>query len=290
MTAKRRRISTLGSRVTSLVSVALVLILIGLALMSSIVGRSITDDLKRNLSIVVKMDSNASDSDINTLKQFLLASEPIALFSYISAEDILAEESAYLGDDIASILDNNPYQPEFDIKVRVPFANSESISLIMEDLRMHSGVAEVLSDTAVIEGLESTLERLAVIMLSVAAVLMIISVILIYNIISLSIYSKRFVIHTMRLVGATGGFIRAPFIRSAAWSGVLAGTIASIAVALCCLYLAGYDAAISAALTWQHTVWVYAALIAAGALICALTAVVATNRYLRASYDDMFLK
>lgn len=287
---KSRRISTLGSRLTSLVSVALVLILLGLAVLMGVAGKSLTDDLRRSLGFVIKMERDCPAEYINTLKQELTDMPAVGVFTFLSADDIMEEESMYLGEDIAALVDANPYSPEFDIKVKPDYSSPDSIAAIGARLEQYSGVSEVVTESAVIEGVDSTLRRLSAVLLCVAAVLAVVSVTLINNTISLSIYSRRFVIHTMKLVGATAAFIRRPFLLAGAMNGLFAGLAASaVLIGLRC-YVSSLDRMLGQALGWGVVVLVCVAVTLLGIAICVLTALFATNRYLKASYDEMFLK
>lgn len=287
---KTRRISTLGSRITSLISVALVLVLLGLAVLLGVAGKNLTDDLRRNLGFYIKMERECPESQINILKQSLLASPAVNTVTFSSAEDILAAESEYLGEDVGAQLDANPYSAEFEVKVNPAYAVPDSIAALVQRYQAAQGVQEIITESAVIEGVDSTLRRIGAVLLVVAAIMLIVSTALINNTISLSIYARRFVIHTMKLVGATGGFIRRPFILAGLGSGLTAGLIASCFLAGCRIYAGTCDPMIDSALPWEWVAAVGVAVTLLGAIICVLTAFFATNRYLRASYDEMFLK
>lgn len=287
---RSRRISTLGSRITSLVSVTLVLVLAGLAAIMAIVGTNISDEVRRNLGFVIKMERGCDDTATNRLKQSLLASPGVRQLTFVSADDILAQESEYLGDDISSMLDQNPYSAEFDVKVKPTYAHPDSIASLVEKYRLYESVAGIVTESAVIEGVDATLKRIGSVLAIAAVLLLAICVALINNTVSLSIYARRFVIHTMKLVGATGRFIRKPFLKAAAANGLIAGAVASLAMAGAKVYADGLDPMFGDVLPWIAVSLLCVALTAAGIAICMLTAAFATNRYLKASYDEMFLK
>ena len=148
---------------------------------------------------------------------------------------------------------------------------------------------EVLTDTAVIDTINNNITRLTWIMLAVAAALLVISFVLINNTVSLAVYSRRFVIHTMRLVGATGAFIRRPFLAAGAMTGLVAAVAASAVLAAVQAYVMRMDPAVAATLDWRASALIYAALAVAGVLICLIASVVATNRYLRSDIDDYYM-
>ncbi len=287
---RSRRISTLGSRLSSLASVALVLVLLGVAALCGVAGRNLNEEVRRNLGFTIKMERDCASRDIDLLKKSLLDSGVVELLTFSSAEDILKEESEYLGEDISATIDENPYSAELDVRVRSSYSSPDSIALLAERYKNARGVEEIITESSVIEGVDSTLRRVGLILVLLAAVLMFISVALIHNTISLSIYARRFVIHTMKLVGATGAFIRRPFIQSAAFGGCISGVVAAGFLALLRAYGSSLDPLFGEALPWSSVIAVGILLAITGGLICLITAVIATNRYLRASYDQMFLK
>ena len=287
---KSRRISTFSSRITSLVSVALVLVLLGLACLMGVAGKNLTDNLRRNLGFFVKMERECPEAQINIMKQSLISSPAVNSVTYTSAEDILAQESEYIGEEIGTMLDVNPYSPEFEVKVNPAYASSDSTRALTERYENAQGVQEIITESAVIEGVDSTLKRVGSILLIVAAIMLAVSVALINNTISLSIYGRRFVIHTMKLVGATGSFIRRPFILAGFVNGLTAGAIASAFLIGIRFYAGTIDPMLDQALPWFYVAAICVLLVLIGAAICVVTAMFVTNRYIKASYDEMFLK
>lgn len=289
--AKKRslHISVLGSRLTSVVSVTLVLVLLGVAAIMTMAARNATDNVRRNMGFTVKMERGVADSGINAMKKTLATAPYAESFVYAGADDILAEESEIIGEDIMLLVDENPYGAEFDVRVRPEWASGDSILALAGRMEAMEGVDEVETDTAVIDSVNSNIARLTWIMLAVAAALLIISFVLINNTVSLAVYSRRFVIHTMRLVGATGAFIRRPFLAAGALTGLTAALIASGILAGAQAYAMHADAALAANLSWGVSAAIYGALMLTGVLICLLASVFATNRYLRSDIDDYYM-
>ncbi len=290
--SKRRskRISTLGARLTSMVSVALVLVLLGLAAMIGLAGATIQDEVKRNIGFVAVMDKECTAEQLNAMKTCLLSQPAVKSFAFSSAEDILASESEYMGQDIAAIADGNPYSSEFDVKVRPAYASADSIASFAAFIADMPGVQEVNSESTVIEGIDTTVRRVTMVLSVMALVLLVVAVALIGNTVSLSVYGRRFIIHTMKLVGATPGFIRRPFVVAGLRDGFIAGLLASAVIVAFRYYSPRVDPIAHELVSWQLVAIVCAAMVLAGAIISSLTALVAANRYLRASYDEMFLK
>jgi cell division transport system permease protein len=290
--AKKRssRISTFGSQLTSIISVTLVLLILGIIAVGGLAGERLTDDIRRNIGFIVKTNHNATDVEINSLKKELTAAAYVESFVYSSADEIMSQESEYLGEDISQLIDENPFTAEFDVKVKPTYASVDSIEHVRAVLEQNPAVGEVMTETVVIDNVNSALHRFTAILLVVAGALLIISFVLINNTVSLSIYSRRFVIHTMKLVGATRGFIRRPFITAGIVNGIVSALIASALLAVARVYSETIDPTLSAMLTWEDMSLVFVGILLCGILICAIASTIATNRYLKADYDEMFMK
>lgn len=290
MAQKRsHHISVFGSRATSVVSVALVLILIGLVALMSGAARAATDNLRSNLGFTVKMEREASAADINSLKRHLSAARYAETYVYAGADDILAQEAEIIGEDIMQLVDENPFGAEFDVRLRPAYACGDSIERIVNSLSSLPGVEDVLTDTGVIDSVNHNISRVMLIMLAVAAALLVISFVLINNTVSLAVYSRRFIIHTMRLVGATAAFIRRPFIKAGAFNGLLSAIIACVVLAAAQAWVMQSDPALASVLDWRVSAVIYVALVITGVLICLLASAIATTRYLRSDIDDYYM-
>ncbi len=290
--AQRRanRISTFGSQLTAIVSVTLVLFILGVLAIVGIAGRSGADMLRSNLGFIVKIEREAGDAETNRLKKHMNTSPYVASYVYSSADEIMAAETQYLGEDIAAILDVNPYGAEFDVKVTPEYANVDSIEAISSALAGDSAVETVLTESSMIAAVNSTLGRVSWILCGVALALLVISIVLINNTVHLAVYSRRFVIHTMKLVGATGSFIRRPFVLAGAMNGLISAAIASLMLVATVAYGANVDPLLASCFSLPLCGLVVAGLFVAGLLICTVASLFATNRYLRANYDEMFMK
>ena len=282
------RISTFGSQITSVISVALVLLILGILAMTLEASRSLSDDIRRNIGFVVKLSPSASADDVNRVKHLVSASPAIDSYVFASPDNILAEESRLMGEDLGEMLDENPFGAEFDVRLKPRYACGDSITAISAVIAADDAVDEIVTETAVVDSINSVIRRLTASLLAIAAALLIISFVLINNTVSLAIYSRRFIIHTMKLVGATGAFIRRPFLIAGLATGATAAAIAIAVLAAIRAYSTSFDAALDSALPWPSMGWIFAGVLACGLLICLIASIIATNRYLRADYDEMF--
>lgn len=289
-TKKSSRLSALGSQLTTIISVTLVLLILGITAMAGLLARSGARQIRSNAGFIVRVDREVTDSALNILKQQLPAAPYAATVTYASPEQIMHEESQYLGEDAIEMLDINPYNPEFDVKVKADYATADSIEAIRVRLSANPAIEEVITAPSTISNVNFFITRISWILIGIAAALLVISFVLINNTVYLAVYSRRFIIHTMKLVGAKAGFIRRPFVVAGAVSGLTAGVVAAALTASADIWLSSVDPLFATALPWSTMAVLMAGIVIAGVLICAVASAIATNRYLRSDYDDMFMK
>ena len=255
MKKKHSGISVFSAQITSTISVALVLLLLGIVAFMGIAANSITNNIKSNMGFDVILKETASIQDINQLKQHWTNADYVSSTKYYSPEDALHKWQAETGENLIEL--------------------NQCIS----EIKVHSDM---------IDAINNNIQSIAFILVLISAALMLISFVLINNTIRLTIYSRRFLIHTMKLVGATAGFIRRPFIINNILHGFIAAIIAILFLAGTIYYIQTLDSAILNVINLESIAWVFASIILLGIIICALAALLATNKYLRIDYDDMF--
>lgn len=289
MTRKQNaRISTFGSRITSIISVSLVLLIIGILGMIMITGQSLGRDIRSNIGFIIKASPDATDVQVRDIRGAITASGAAESFVFSSADAILTEESELMGQPLDSLLEFNPFGAEYDVRVRPEYASGDSIAALASRFEQLEGVDEVVTEAAVVDNVNSVLDRITLILIAVGAAMLVISFVLINNTVSLAVYSRRFIIHTMKLVGATGAFIRRPFLRAGMATGAVASAVACALLAGIRVYAASADALLADILAWEYMYLIFAAIFIIGPLICLIASAIATNRYLRADYDEMF--
>lgn len=290
MRKTRSSMPLFSTRLTAIVSVALVLLLLGVAAFLGIGARNVADDMRRDIGFVVIVADDASPADIAALKQRFAGAAYTSDYTYSSPEMVMQRWKTLMDDEgeTDDLLDENPFAPEIEVNVRAPWANIDSLRAITTPLKLMPSVDDVKVHDTLVGEVNRTLSNIALILIIVAAVLLTISIVLINNTVRLTIYSRRFLIHTMKLVGATPGFIRAPMIRDNALGGLLAGFIADIVLTGTLAYFAGVEPSLSSAIPWTQAAWVLAALPLAGLLICGIAAFGATQRYVRITYDELY--
>lgn len=285
---KRTSLMSFGKHLTSTVSVGMVLLILGIVGCAAFAAGNITRHIRENLGFNMVMKMDADMTWINDMKRRLTAADFVASYDYMSPEEILEQENAYLGSDVEELLGNNPYQPEFNVRVKAQYASVDSLDKIIAPLRNIDSVEEITVHTEMVESVNSNIGTLSLVLIALAGALLIISFVLINNTVRLTIYSARFLLHTMQLVGATNAFIRRPIIVGNILNGILAAAVAILLLCLLRVYAVSIDPDLALALPWSDLIYVFLGVVAGGIIICGTASWIATNKYLRQSYDDMF--
>lgn len=285
---KRTSLMSFGKHLTSTVSVGMVLLILGIVGCAAFAAGNITRHIRENLGFNMVMKMDADLTRINDMKKRLTASDFVASYDYMSPEEILEQENAYLGSDVEDLLGTNPYQPEFNVRVKAQYASVDSLDKIISPLRNIDSVEEITVHTEMVESVNSNIGTLSLVLIALAGALLVISFVLINNTVRLTIYSARFLLHTMQLVGATNAFIRRPIIIGNILNGILAAVVAILLLCLLRVYAVNIDPDLALALPWSDLIYVFLGVVAGGIIICGTASWIATNKYLRQSYDDMF--
>lgn len=287
---KEVKISYWAAHATTIVSVTLVLLIIGIIALVTTSARQETRRLKESLEISVIMADSVSNTDAAATMR-LMEREPYCRnLRLITREEALATWKADTGEDLEAIFGVNPLSPEISFTIPESWSTRDSLLRIEKRLSTLPGVEELaLPGGDLVETMNSNIGKLSLILGIIAAVMLIISFVLINNTVHLAIYARRFIIHTMQLVGATNGFIRRPIVWRNCCAGVLAGLIAAglLALALALAPEAGFTD-MPHIITWTLFGVTAAGLVILGGGICALTATIATTRYLRKDYSELF--
>lgn len=280
--------SFFNSRLTSIISIALLLFLLGVILLLGLIGDRLSTFVRENMSFSIVLKDNVSDVDISKIRHDLESEPFIKSLEYISKEQAAHELEQELGENPATFLGFNPLQASLEVKLHSAYANQDSLKLVEKKIRKYTSVQDLLYRKDMMNIVNSNMKRIGLVLLCLAAVLMIISFMLINNTIRLLIYSKRFLIHTMKLVGATSGFIRRPFVKYNLVSGFIAGLLAILLLAGSLYVLQGELNGFSELLDYQSLGIVFGAILVIGLLISAIATFFAVNKYLRMNDDKLY--
>jgi len=253
--------------ITSTISVAMVLILMGLVVLLSLTARVVADSVKENLTVTVVLDDDVQTADAKLLQDSLSAKCYVSHIDYISREQALQEQIESMGIDPTEFLGANPFSISMEINVKPEYSSGDSLLWISDELRSTKLVADVLYQKDLVESLNRNLHRASFFMLVVALLLVIISLSLINNTVRLSVFNHRFVLYTMKLVGARWGFIRRPFLVRGFWVGVASALIADTVILSGIYWAATYDAAVLRYVTGQNLLITALAVLAIGLVL-----------------------
>lgn len=284
----RKGFSSLSVQATATVSVALVLLLLGMVASLGLAARRITTEIKEHLGFDVVLTEQATLDRVNEFKQMFSDAPYVASFRYFSPEQANETWREEMGENLTELLDINPFLPEFEVNVKADYAVADSLDTIVLPITQMNDVYQVNAHTEVVDRVNRNLSTLMWVLLVAAAALLPISFVLINNTIRLTIFSRRFTIHTMKLVGASRGFIRRPFLLSNLLQAVIASIIASAMLVGMYCYIWSLDPSLQSVLTEQMLVWVCCGMLVCGLALCLIAALVATQRYLTRSYDELF--
>lgn len=274
--------------VTSGISITLVLILIGMIVMSLLTAHNLSTYVKENINFSIYVDPDMKEADIIKMQAQLKKEPFVKELKYISAQQALTEQTRELGIDPAEFLGYNPYTPMIEVKLTAPYANTDSLRTIETKIKRRAQIAEVTYQKELIQSVNRNIRFIALIMTGLAVLFGIISFVLISNTMRLAVYSKRFLIHTMRLVGASWGFICRPFVMRCIGMGLLAGIIASILLIASVWWIISYEPGMVEILTPKVLIMVCGSVLASGIIITGLSALFSINSFLRMKGNQMF--
>lgn len=284
----RKGFSSMSVQATATISVALVLLLLGMVASLGLAARSITTDIKEHMGFDVVLSENASLDRVNEFKQLFTDAPYVASFRYFSPEQANDTWREEMGENLTELLDVNPFLPEFEVNVKAAYAEPDSLDAIVLPLSQMPDVYQINTHSEVAEQVNRNMSTLMWVLSVAALALLPISFVLINNTIRLTIFSRRFMIHTMKLVGASRGFIRRPFILSNLLQALIASVVASALLGAMYVYVWSLDRSLHSVLTEQMLLWVCGGMLVAGILLCLFAAMFATQRYLTRSYDELF--
>ena len=289
---KRRREKT-GRRqgvqlVTLCISTAMVLVLLGLVVFSVQTSRNLSQWVKENLTVTVVLNDEVSVGDAKQFQQDLIHRPFSKEVHYVSREQALKEQTEAMGSDPSEFLGMNPFPATLELQLHSDYANADSLVWISEELRKSPKVTDVAYQVDLMDSVNRNLAKVNILLLVLAVLLTFISFSLINNTVRLSVYSRRFLIHTMKLVGASWGFIRRPFMKQGMLVGILAAlmAIAVLGGGIYALYY--YEPNILMIITWRELVITALAVLVFGLVITLTCSYISVNRFLRMPPGELY--
>ena len=274
--------------ITSSISTTLVLLLLGMVVFFVLSANNLSTYVRENIGISVLVSDDMKEPEALKFQKTLNEKSYVKESVYISKEQALKEQTEAMGTDPAEFLGYNPFTASIEIKLNAQYANSDSIAWIEKEILTNKKVMEVSYPQNLIDSVNRNIQKVSIFLLGLAALLTLISFALINNTIRLAIYSKRFLIHTMKLVGASWSFIRRPFLMRNVWIGVLAGIMADAILLGMAYMLVKYEPQLIEIITPNALLIVMASVFVFGLAITFLCAYISINKYLRMKASALY--
>ena len=277
-----------NSYLTSAISVSLVLCLIGLEGILLLSADSLITRMRENITMTAVLTSGTDSTQCARLEELLNTGERCSGYKYVSAADALEEHIRSLGEDPSLFLGFNPLSASYEIHPTNVYSDPDSLAMMAEELEALPYVSEVIYPRDLADLMSSNVHEFSLILLAVALALLLVSMVLIVNTIRLQIYSKRFLLNTMTLVGATSWVTRRPFVLKNMVMGFCAGLVALTILSGVVYYVDFNVGVLLFPLTWQNIAFVSAVVLCSGLLITLFASLIATGRYIRMDNNSLY--
>ena len=274
---------------SSVASIALVLFLVGIAATLLVSQKSITGYLKENMQVSVMMKPQVGESAALKCKKTIDGMAFTKSSSYISKEQGAKEMASLLGEDFLDVLETSPIPISVNLTLKADYVTADSLEVVKSRLGALKEVSEVVCQQSLVEALNSNLNKISIFLAALISLLLFISFVLINNTVRLSVYSRRFTIHTMKMVGATKAFIRRPFVLESIFQGLFASFLAVIFILCSLVFLKGQFSQLFSVFTIGMLLTVILIVVGAGLLICTLSTVVTVNKLVGLDKAELYI-
>ena len=282
----RRRLA--NAYLSSVISISLVLLLVGMAAMLLVNAKGVSDYFKENMQVSVMMKQDVSDDETLKFKSDIDKERYIKSTLFVSKEQGERELAQMLGEDFLDVFETSPIPASIDITLDAAYVSADSLEMVKKEILRSPMVDEVIYQSSLVDALNANISRISLVLGVFIALLLFISFVLINNTVRLNVFSRRFTIHTMKLVGATRSFIRAPFLVSSAFQGLFASLIA-ILVLICMLYFMRNEfEQLFQIFRLDLLLAVIGILIASGLAICLISTWFVVNKLVSLKKDDLY--
>jgi cell division transport system permease protein len=277
-----------SSYITSTISISLLLILLGSVGMLLLKTRQLSNYVKENIHFKVILNDNLPEVEIFRIQKSLDARLYVKETKYITKEEAASELQDALGEDFIQTLGYNPLSPTIEVKFLASYANNDSIPTIERDLKEFNGIKEVFYQKNLIQEVNENTRKISLYILIFSGLLLLIALTLIHNTIRLAIYSKRFIIRTMQLVGATPKYIRRPFVYSSVLQGFIAALLANMTLTIIVYFLQKQVEGIQFLSDILPLLILYGIVIVLGIILNWISTFFAVNKYLNIETDKLY--
>lgn len=282
----RRRLA--NAYLSSIISISMVLLLVGLASMLLVNAKGISSYFKENMQVSVMMKQTVSEEDALAYQADLEQERYIRSTQFVSKEQGRREMADMLGDDFLDVFETSPIPASIDVTLRAEYVSADSLEVVKNEISVSPLVDEVVYQSSLVDALNANLSKISLVLGIFIALLLFISFVLINNTVRLSVYSRRFTIHTMKLVGATRSFIRAPFLVQAAFQGVFAAFVAIIALTVMMYFMRSGFEQLFEIFRVDLLLTVFGIVLFSGLVICLVSTWFVVNRLVSLKKDELY--
>ena len=282
----RRRLA--NAYLSSVISISLVLLLVGVAAMLLVNAKGVSNYFKENMQVTVMMKQNVSDEAAMDYQAVLDDERFIRSSVFVSKEQGQREMADMLGDDFLDVFETSPIPVSIDVTLKADYVSADSLEVVRNFIEKSPLVDEVVYQSSLVDALNANLSRISAVLGVFIALLLFISFVLINNTVRLNVYARRFTIHTMKLVGATRSFIRAPFLVQAVFQGVFAAFIAIIALVVMMYFMRSEFEQLFEIFRLDLLLSVMGIVLVAGIVICLASTWRVVNKLVSLKKDELY--
>ena len=282
----RRRLA--GAWLSTVISISLVLLLVGVAGLLVANARSVSDYFKENMQVSVLMKQEGGDDEAMEYVSDLDAKPFIKSTTFVSREQGAKEMTDLLGEDFLNVFEAAPIPVSVDVTLKADYVSSDSLEVVKNEIMKSPLVDEVVYQQSLVDKLNTNLRKISMVLGVFIVLLLFISFVLINNTVRLNVFSRRFTIHTMRLVGATKSFIRAPFLVQAVFQGLFSALLATLMLVGILFFVRSEFAQLFEVFRLDMLLIVIGVEILAGVLICVVSTALVVGRLVSLSKDELY--
>lgn len=282
----RRRLA--GAWLSTVISISLVLLLVGVAGLLVANARSVSDYFKENMQVSVLMKQEVGDDEAMEYVSDLDAKPFIKSTTFVSREQGAKEMTDLLGKDFLNVFEAAPIPVSVDVTLKADYVSSDSLEVVKNEIMKSPLVDEVVYQQSLVDKLNTNLRKISMVLGVFIVLLLFISFVLINNTVRLNVFSRRFTIHTMRLVGATKSFIRAPFLVQAVFQGLFSALLATLMLVGILFFVRSEFAQLFEVFRLDMLLIVIGVEILAGVLICVVSTALVVGRLVSLSKDELY--
>lgn len=274
--------------VTLCISTAMVLVLLGMVVLSVLTAHNLSQYVKENFVVTLTLEDDMTKPETQALTKSLKQKTYVHHLDFISKEAALKEQTKAMGSDPTEFIGANPFMASIELYLNGDYANSDSLTWIQKELKKYPKVSEITYQKDLMDSVNSNLQKINIVLLILACLLACVSFTLINNTVRLGIYSRRFNIHTMKLVGASWGFIRKPFIIQGIWIGIVASLLADLVLAGAVYALYNYEPNMLSIITWQVMAITGGSVFVFGWFITWFCTYISVNKFLKMKAGQLY--